>query len=153
MIILLHHLLDHVHYRWDIYFKEIVIIFVILHNTHNKGSYLFTMNGRKCRTESFSCRTESYGCRTEWFKHQHTHSNKHPGHLGKSFWVDTFVLIFVARINQKLDNFAHFQANSQLYWTQFVTFKNRFGWLVDDFMLYNFKIYDGWALFRGMGGY
>ena len=41
-------------------------------------------------------------------------------------WV-LIVLIFVARINPKIYDFGHFQANSQSYWTQYVSFMKRSG--------------------------
>ena len=41
------------------------------------------------------------------------HSNKHPGCLDQSFRVDAYLFqsIFVARINPRIDDFGHFQAD------------------------------------------
>ena len=51
-----------------------------------------------------------------------------------------------------MDDFGLFQANSQSYRTQYVSFMNKSGEMVDYFMVHIFKIW--WVgAYRDMGGY
>ena len=56
------------------------------------------------------------------------HSNKHPGHLDKSFGMGTYLFQYLL---QGLDDFGHFQANSSHNEVgSYVSFMNRSGyWL------------------------
>ena len=89
-----------------------------------KGECLITLNGNPylgltCQNSLKYLKRRNKLTKYFFFKKKtnlyRIHSNKRPEHLGKSFQVVLIVSIFVARINPKIYDFCHFQANSQSY--------------------------------------
>ena len=61
----------------------------------------------------------------------HIHSNKRPGRLDKSFWVGPYLLQHLLHaLTKKFMILAIFRlilSQIEAYWTQYVSFMNRFG--------------------------